>query len=160
MILVFALPCETIFFSSHIEEKTNMHGLSLRNIIKLLCKLNLFFPHILLFHELWSINFGPSNPIFKFFKNKVFFQKSYILVIFMSMLFGQKSSNLENSFIWEGNPIDHFWSFSFVIQSMLFDQKSSNQCNDPKITFGPNPTLIKGNKSRILVIFILFSRAL
>ena len=62
------------FFSSHVEEKTNMHGLWLRNILMIFVKTLYFFPHILLFHELWSINFGPSNPIFKFFKNKVFFK--------------------------------------------------------------------------------------
>ena len=63
------------FFSSHIEEKTNMHGLWLRNIITFFVKTLYFFSSYfavswVMVYKFWS----KQSTIFKFFKNKVFFK--------------------------------------------------------------------------------------
>ena len=86
MILVFALPCETIFFSSHIEEKTNMHGLWLRNIITI------------------------------FFKNLIYFLLIFALSWVMVYKFWSKQSNFQifkkQSIIFKSHT---FWSFSWAV---------------------------------------------
>ena len=64
------------FFSSHIEEQTTMHGLELCNIIRLSVKTFYFFHHVLLFHELQSINFGQKPSNFQIFQKKFFFFKN------------------------------------------------------------------------------------
>ena len=62
------------------------------------------------------------------------------------MVFGQKSSNLENSYFLEEGP-NRLFSVIFIDFSPWFLTKNHQICIIPKIIFNPNSTLYNDDKS-------------
>ena len=150
------------FFSSHIQEKTIMHGLWLRNILTIFVKTLYFFSSYFAVSWVTVYKYWSKQSNFQISQKQSIFQKSYILVIFMSCspCFLVKHHQIWKILIFERGTQSTIFGHFHLLYSPCFLTKNHQICNDPKITFGPKTTLIKGNKSWILVIFILFSRAL
>ena len=123
MNLNFALPCGTIFFPSHIEEKTNMHGVRVCNIIKLSVKTLYFFVIFCCFMSYSQWILVKTHPIFKFFKNKVFFKNHKFWSFSLAVVNGYWSKIMKfgKFLIFGGGSRSTFFGQFQCLQSMVFE---------------------------------------